>query len=113
MMRRMDITSIPPLERLSAVTHTTQVDLQSRDFIKYLAMYAQCHGNNEDACAWYLERFPHSYGAKAVKAEQLSTKAASLPGTTTGATWAMPLVGVSVLADGFLQLARSASLLGR
>jgi hypothetical protein len=85
--------------------------------VKYLACYAQAHGDGETACQWFLERWPHAFGKEHVKREQkdlaLSTKAASPPGSTTDPSWASPLVGVSVLADGFLALARSASLLGR
>src|SRR4030095_6854454 len=92
-------------------------DLLSLDFMKYLSVYAQAHGDPEEACRWYLERWPQSFGVSYVKKEltslERSTKAAVPPATTGDSTWGAPLVGIEQLASGFLQIARSQSLLGR
>ena len=104
--------------RLNDVTsRSNRIDLESKDFVKYLASFAVCHGDQEEACRHFLEHFPGAFGKEAVKRQQkdleLTTKAATLPGTTTDGSWAKPLVGVSMLADGFLALARAESLLAR
>lgn len=104
-------------DRLSDVTAARSRDLLSLDFMKYLAVYGVAHGDQEEACRWFLERWPKSFGASYIQKEQktleLSKKAPSPPATTGDSVWGQPLVGVEQLASGFLQIARSASLLGR
>ena len=103
--------------RLSDITRSHRIDLESKEFVKYLACYQQAHGVAEQACQWYLERWPDSFGAPYIKREQkelaLSTKALVPPATTGDAPWAGALTGVSDLMSGFLAIARSQSLLGR
>lgn len=107
----------PDLPRLSDLAAARTRDLQSLDFAKFLAVYGVAHGDSEQACEWYVENWPRSFGASAVKTElkqlKLSSKAPSPPATTGDSVWGAPLVGVENLASGFLQIARSASLLGR
>lgn len=107
--------------RLSDVTKLQVREQQSLDFMKYLSTLAavrtgQAYGSAE---ALYLERFPESFSASTMRKQletrdvELSTKAATAPGTSTDAVWAKPLVGVAQLTTGFLQIAHSQSLLGR
>jgi hypothetical protein len=105
------------LHRLSDITTSNRVDLESREFTKFLSCYALTGGATEAACRFFLDSYPGSFGSEAIRKEikqlELHTRAASAPGMTSGATWAQPLVGVEQLASGFLALAYSSSLLGR
>src|SRR5262245_9655509 len=105
------------LPRLSELTKAQVRDAQSIDFIRYLSCLAETRGARTAAADMYLARYGDSFGASAVRKSLESTdmllKAAVAPGTSTDATWAGPLAGIQQLAAGFLQVAHSASLLGR
>jgi len=100
-------------ERLSSYTRDEFTQSRALDCARYLSCLAE-RPAAAAASARYLERWPRSVSAEIVtKAlDAWSTKAAVLPGTTTGTTWAEPLVPTP-LVDALLGLARSASLLGR
>lgn len=109
-------------KKLSDVTRQELIDVQSREFCKWLAMYSNTHGNRREACEWYLRTFEKSYGVALVKKElelvgdgatRLQERAVAPPATTLSTPWAGALVGVEMLAAGFLRLVYSASLLGR
>ena len=112
---------MPTIRRLSDITKIELRELQSREFCKWLAVYAQCHGSRDQACRWYLEAYPESFGASYVKKElalvqptvELNLRAVQPPATTLDPAHAGALVGVEQLAFGFLQLAHAASVLGR
>jgi hypothetical protein len=90
---------------LSDLTHDLRDQHAVRDFTRWLS----CRTKTADpvaAAALFTERWPTALH------RDLITKAATAAGTTTDGTWANPLV-VPVLAEAFLALVRSASLLGR
>jgi hypothetical protein len=105
------------LPRLGEMTRAQLRDQQSIDFMKYLATLAETRGASQRAVELFLDRFPESASAsamrKALESSDLATKAAIAPGTSTDSAWAKPLIGVQQLAAGFLAVAHSASLLGR
>lgn len=87
---------------------------RSRAYCKWLSCLAEVR-IPDAASRLFLERFPDSWGAGEVKKSLalLETKAGVPPGSTSGADWGAPLVGVQALASGFAAIARGASLLGR
>jgi Phage capsid family len=106
---------MPTLERLGDLTTDTIRQQYSLEFVRWLACYQE-HADPATASRRYLERWPRSLVHDIIKKSLTiyETKAAVAPGTTTDATWAGALVGgVRELADAFIALARSASLLGR
>ena len=87
------------------LTHAQLTKIRTADFMRWLSCLSET-STPEGASARFLERWPRSLSAGIV------TKAATLPGTSTGATWASPLVPTP-LVEPFLALARAASLLGK
>lgn len=87
---------------------------RSRAYVRWLSCLADV-SVPDGASRLYLERYPDSWGAGDVKKSlaTLECKAAVPPGSTTGADWGAPLLGISALASGFAAVARGASLLGR
>jgi len=75
-------------------------------FVRMALAELACHGNKHEA-AIYAERWNDSTPEVA-----LALKAAIAPGTTTGATWAAPLVNQTILND-FIELLRPATILGK
>lgn len=78
-------------------------------FTRALMALATCKGNRYEAAEQAMQRWPDMGEAISgiIKAEQL-------PGTTTGTTWAAPLMQSSQrLVGEFIELARDASLVGR
>lgn len=78
-------------------------------FTRALMALANCKGNRYEAAQQAMLRWPDMGEAIGgiIKAEQL-------PGTTTGTTWAAPLMQSSArLVGEFIELARAASLVGR
>lgn len=62
----------------------------------------------------FLQRYPRTLHQEMMrKAMDLSTKAAVNPGTTTEPAWAAPLAAVRPLVTAFVELSRSASLIGK
>jgi len=97
--------------RLADLTRDLDVERRSIDFAKWLSCLHEAHGVTDAASARFLDRWPTSLSTEVVRRSVLR-KAATAPGTTTDAQWAAPLAPIS-LVEGFVQLARSASLLGR
>lgn len=83
----------------------------SLEFARWLGLLAENHGP-DTANRAFVERYPHSVGTTLLK-KNLEFKAAVGAGTSTDPAWANPLVAVKPLQDGFVAIARSASLLGR
>jgi len=100
--------------RLADVTKAQLREAHALDYCLWLSCLATTRGAQQQASEIYLERFPRNVSASVVKKSlELGTKAATAPGTSTDGTWGGPLVGIQQLADGFAQIAHSASLLGR
>jgi HK97 family phage major capsid protein len=93
MIRLADLTA--ELRNTAAVT----------DFVRLLATRTE-HKSWTTQAAAFAERWPRALH------RDLIEKAAIAPGTTTGVDWAAPLV-VPALADAFVGVVRTASLLGR
>lgn len=94
-----------------------QVELKehrSRAFMRWHSCYYEV-GNPDGASRLFLDRYGDSWGATEVKASlmTLECKAGVVPGTTTDSAFAKPLVGIRALREGFADVARSESLLGR
>ena len=108
-MLAMDDT-IRPM-RLQEATIKEISDTQSINYVRYLSCLAFA-GTKNLACEHFLQRWPHGATA-AIKKELdiLQGKSAVSPGTSGG--WGSPLIGVSALADGFVKIARSASVIGK
>jgi len=79
---------------------------QGMPFVRQAMALLVCHGNKHEA-AIYAERWNDTTPEVA-----LSLKAAIAPGTTTDATWALPLVQQKILDD-FIELLRPATILGK
>lgn len=99
----MDTTTLP---RLGDITTDQYRQHLSFDYTRWLSCLTEA-SFPQQASRMFLGRYPHSLGAGLLR------KAAVTPGTTTDATWAQPLVAVQPLADAFVAIARSKSLLGR
>jgi hypothetical protein len=101
-------------QRLGDVTRDMVRNARALDYVRYLSCLGYVNVPRR-AAELFLERFPDAFSASDVK-KALSLdvfKAAIPPGTTTGPDWVKPLVGIAQLADGFVALARSESVLGR
>lgn len=113
----------PALKRLSDVTRSELTEIRSLEFMKFLGCYSSSRGVKRAACEWYLSEYgADSYGSRLVQKEldliqpgieQLQERAAAPPATTLDSSYAAPLVGIEMLASGFLRQVFSASLLGR
>jgi len=94
------------MPRLGDLTKLQVHDVCSLEYAKWLS----CLGETtlaSTASELYLMCYPDGLGASIVK------QAIVPPGTTTDATWAGPIVAPKPFVDAFVQIARSASLLGR
>jgi len=76
------------------------------EYTRYIMALAACRGNTNEA-AQYASRWDDSTPSVA-----LALKAAVAPGTTTDATWAMPLVNQAIASD-FIELLRPATVVGK
>jgi HK97 family phage major capsid protein len=97
-------------ERLSTKTEFDLMNARSLDFARLVGLQAKFAGQPDPG--WYALRnfateFPRSLHLDLVQ------KAAVAVGTTTDSTFAGPLASVKPLAEGFIQLVRASSLLGR
>ena len=112
---------MPGME-LSALTSKQYLQLETTEMVRVLSAKA-CASRLGSAspAEYYQQRWGTSPMAPIVlrafewerKTEDaLQTKAAVLPGTTTDAAWAKPLV-TSRLSDGYLSLVQQASVLGQ
>jgi len=99
------------LPRLGDRTQALQQKMLALDYMTWVANFVQTK-SPISASRLFLERYPRSTGAVFVR-KSLETKAAVAPGTSTDATWASPLAHPKELAQAFIAIARSASLLGR
>lgn len=108
--------------RLSDVTRNELIEIRSLEFMKWLCCYAEAQGSRTLASEWYVEQYPNSFGATYVKKElevlrqpgvDLKERALMPPATTLGSTYAAPLVGVDMLASGFLAQVHAKSVLGQ
>jgi HK97 family phage major capsid protein len=75
-------------------------------FVRMACALLECKGNRHEA-AEYAKRWEDS-----TPEVSLYLKAAIAPGTTTDATWALPLVNPTISAE-FLELLRPATILGK
>jgi len=94
------------LPRLGDLTRSQYQQHLSLEYAKWLGCFAEA-GGPVGATKMYLQRWPHGLGAP------LLQKAAVAAGSSTDAAWASPIVSVQPLADAFIALMRSQSLLGR
>jgi HK97 family phage major capsid protein len=97
-------------ERLGTFTADQWMLTKANDFAGLVGLQAKFAGNPDPG--WYALRnfaheFPRSHHADFV------TKAATAVATSTDATYAGPLAAVKPLAEGFIELVRSSSLIGR
>jgi HK97 family phage major capsid protein len=76
------------------------------EFTRYVRAMAACRGNKNEAYE-FAKQWDDSTPAVA-----LALKAAIAPGTTTDATWALPLVNQTIVND-FLELLRPATVVGK
>jgi hypothetical protein len=104
--------------RLSEITARQLSDHRVTDYVRWLS----CHAYSEApqiVANLFAKKWPDSPSLSVVTSayadfeRRFTTKAAVPPATTTDPAWAGPLYGVAPLADAFVQLVRSASLLGR
>jgi len=91
--------------QLSDLTHDLRTKAAVTDYVRWLSCLTDATSPARVAEV-FTTRWPYSLHRDVV------TKAAVLPGTATDATWGGPLAPIT-LADAFLALARSASLIGR
>ena len=77
-------------------------------FARYVGALAACHGNRLEAAEFARRKWNDSSPQV-----ELALKAAVAAGTTTGATWAEPLVELQTLASEFIDLLRPATVIGR
>src|SRR5262245_763753 len=106
------IDQLPP--RLTDLTREMVQRAAVTDYVRMLSCLAQRPGP-ESAAELFAEKFPRAIH-KDLVVKTLSTwyeRAAVLPGDTVNPSWAGALVSVTPLAEAFLALVRSASLLGR
>ena len=120
-MHAMDLSTpmqIRPMQ-LRESTRDEQTAENALNFAKFLSCLHHANGMRESAIDTFVQRFDRGYGASQLRTWrekgllELSTKAIVAPGTTTDATWAKPLVGLTSWAAGFLEVAHARSLLGR
>lgn len=112
---------LPNIKRLPDITRLELVNLRSLEFMKWLACYSETRGSRTRASELYLHDHPTAHGVSYVKRDmeltqagaELASKALTPPATTTSAAYAGALVGVDLLAQGFVAQVFSASLLGR
>lgn len=93
--------------RLADLTDDLRTKAAVTDFVRLASCFAQ-HQGTASAVDLFCERWPQSVHRDIV----VRAKAAVTAGNTTDGTWAGPLM-VPALADAFLAIVRSASLLGR
>jgi hypothetical protein len=105
----------PPSVRLEHYTSALERSNNSRNFARWQACLGLNQGNRERAEEAFLQTWCRTERERVElrKDFELETKAAVAAGSTTDAVWAKPLVGVEAWKEGFVQIARSASLLGR
>jgi len=104
-------TAVPVPATPSGVKGYSQVSVRPNvplgmPFVRQAMALLVCHGNKHEA-AEYAKRWDDSTPEVA-----LALKAAVAPGTTTGATWAAPLVNQTMVND-FIELLRPATILGK
>src|SRR6186997_186579 len=99
----MDTRNLPA--RLADVTRAQILEAQSLDYVKWLSCLATTKVP-DSASELFLARYPNSLGASAVRKslDTLELKSATPPGSTSGADWGKPLIGVQSLASGFAQI---------
>jgi HK97 family phage major capsid protein/HK97 family phage prohead protease len=93
-------TATPPIVQVKSLVP------KGTSFVRYTCAQLVCNGNKHEA-AEYAKRWDDS-----TPEVSLALKAAVAPGTTTDATWAMPLVNQNISND-FLELLRPATILGK
>lgn len=103
--------AVPVVPAASAVRVYNRVSVRPNvekgtEFTRMVMALAACHGNKAEAAS-YAARWDDSTPSVA-----LALKAAVAPGTTTDATWALPLVNQGIAAD-FIELLRPATVVGK
>lgn len=88
-------------------------------FARLAGVMAHTKGNFRDALDFASNRFPQEKGMQDIikmfsqHSFEDVTKAAVAVGTTTGATWAQPLVQYNQMADEFIEFLRPQTIVGR
>lgn len=114
-MRAMELDLPIRLSDVTALQYKAQLrEERSLDYCKWLSCLAT-ERNPDAASRLFLERWPNAPQAHQVQKslEIHELKSAVPPGSTSGADWGKPIVGVQSLASGFAEIAHSAALLGR
>ena len=96
---------VMPAYRLGDLTEEVRTKAAVLDYVRWLSCLTKT-SSPAGVAELFSARWPSALHRDAV------TKAATLPGTATDAGWAGPLAPIT-LAEGFLALVRSASLIGR